>query len=68
MSEKEQREKELWKRLVSWMQTKGFDASQLCVEPRTREGMKTRTPTPEHVPVLTCSIQEREEDSLSLAL
>ncbi|KAL5490358.1 hypothetical protein ACEPAI_5191 [Sanghuangporus weigelae] len=38
MDGKEQREKELWKRLVSWMETKGFDASQLCVEPRTRKG------------------------------
>ncbi|KAL5511592.1 hypothetical protein ACEPAH_4809 [Sanghuangporus vaninii] len=37
MNEKEQLEKESWKRLVSWMETKGFDASQLCVESRIRK-------------------------------
>ncbi|KAL5529173.1 hypothetical protein ACEPAG_5147 [Sanghuangporus baumii] len=57
MNEKEQQEKKLWRRLVSWMQTKGFDASQLCVEPRPRKGARrglfvTRTLHPSKKPFL----------------
>ncbi|EJD05890.1 SET domain-containing protein [Fomitiporia mediterranea MF3/22] len=34
----EERQKDRWFKLIAWLQTKGFDAGQLAVEPRSREG------------------------------
>lgn len=36
--DREQLERRRWQNLLSWMEERGFDASDLCVEPQTRNG------------------------------